>query len=156
MLSSKFKIIVDSVLLTFFIVGAGVSFILVYLEASTLNVLISAFYVINLLFLASQVGHIKNLYYSRVVDSDGNPVEGATVMLRDKRKNIIVSKRVTDKQGRYRFITKSGNSKLEINDKRYITDSNLERNIVKKRMADYYFLGKRLVVELIDSDLFSK
>jgi hypothetical protein len=74
-------------------------------------------------------------------------VEGLSIGLKDKNKNLVVNKRVTDSEGRYRFIIQDGDYLLTIRDRQYRQLTNLESGIVKKEGEDYKVIGKDIVVE---------
>ncbi|KUK77819.1 MAG: transmembrane(s)protein, partial [candidate division WS6 bacterium 34_10] len=61
----------------------------------------------------------KKPQYGVVRDKDGNPVKGVSVGLRDVEFDRIVGKRITDGEGKYRFVVNKGEYQLEILEANY-------------------------------------
>lgn len=74
-----------------------------------------------ILYIPSFLLTLRNIFgkrdrYGIVKDTEGNPVEGVVVGLREKEFDRIKIKRVTDRNGRYRIFVDSGSYTLEILD----------------------------------------
>ncbi len=74
-----------------------------------------------ILYIPSFFLTLRNIFskrdrYGTVRDTEGNPVEGVVVGLREREFDKVTVKRVTDRHGRYRMLVDSGNYKLEILD----------------------------------------
>jgi len=114
---------------------------------STGNLLIGLIYIPALFFLLRSVFGVAGKH-GKVVDEKGKGVEGVSVVMKDVEFNRVVSKRITEKNGRYRFITNKGVYKLDIEDENYVLKdiSTVKEISVKK---DNGIVGKKIVVRKI-------
>jgi len=153
--SSKLLLVVRRVLqkilpiLNIVLFCAGIS-VYIYMYSkypSTGNLLIGLIYIPAFFFLLRSVFGASG-QYGRVVDEKGKGVEGVSVVMKDVEFNRVVSKRVTEKNGRYRFIMSKGVYKLDIEDENYVLKdiSTVKEISVKK---DNGIVGKKIVVRKI-------
>jgi len=111
------------------------------------NLLIGLIYIPAFFFLLKSVFGVSG-QYGRVVDKKGKGVEGVSVVMEDLEFNRVVSKRVTEKNGRYRFIMNRGVYKLDIEDEDYVLkDISTVKEITVKK--DNVIVGKKIVVRKI-------
>lgn len=114
---------------------------------STGNLLIGLIYIPAFFFLLKSVFGVSG-QYGRVVDEKGKGVEGVSVVMEDVEFNRVVSKRVTEKNGRYRFIMNRGVYKLDIEDEDYVLkDISTVKEITVKK--DNVIVGKKIAVRKI-------
>jgi hypothetical protein len=114
-------------------------------------------YVVVAAYIPASVALFLNIFnnrdrYGYVVDEDNRPVEGVTVGLNDKKKGKLVSKRVTDELGRYRFVVGSGIYDLAImnSDSKVINEDKI-RDIEIKGDRGTILIPKIFVKKLEDS-----
>ena len=81
----------------------------------------------------------RSSVYGKVVDEKRKPISNKELFLINKEFNEVVAKRVTDENGRYRFICKKGKYELRMDDKILADDINIRR--------DGYILAKRFVLD---------
>jgi len=111
---------------------------------STGNLLIGLIYIPAFFFLLRSVFGSTGKY-GRVVNEKGKGVEGVSVVMKDIEFNRVVNKRVTEKNGRYRFIMNKGVYKLDIEDENYVLkDISTVREISVKK--DNAIVTKKIVV----------
>jgi hypothetical protein len=114
-------------------------------------------YVIVAAYVPATIALFLNLFnskdrYGYVLDEDNKPVEGVTVGLNDKEKGKLISKRVTDELGRYRFVVGSGIYDLAImnSDSKVINEEKV-RGIEIKRDKGTILVPKIFVKKLEDN-----
>ena len=114
---------------------------------TTGNLLIGLIYIPAFFFLLRSVFGAAGKY-GRVVNEKGKGVEGVSVVMKDVEFNRVVNKRVTEKNGKYRFIMNRGVYKLDIEDEDYVLKdiSTVKEISVKK---DNGIIGKKIVVRKI-------
>ena len=118
---------------------------------STGNLLIGLIYIPALFFLLRSVFGVAGKH-GKVVDEKGKGVEGVSVVMKDVEFNRVVSKRITEKNGRYRFITNKGVYKLDIEDENYVLkDISTVKEISVK---DNGIVGKKIVVKNLNFVLY--
>ena len=114
---------------------------------STVNMLIGLIYIPAFFFLLRSVFGVTGKY-GKVVNENGKGIEGVSVVIKDVEFNRVVNKRVTEKDGRYRFIMNKGTYKLDIEDENYVLkDISTIREISVKK--DNEIVGKKIVVRKI-------
>jgi hypothetical protein len=94
-------------------------------------------YIPALYFLTKSI-FSKTAVYGKILDKDGNPISNKEIYLVNKEFNEVVAKRVTDENGKYRFVCQKGEYDLKVGDR--ILLSNIK---VKK---DGYVLAKRILL----------
>ena len=77
-------------------------------------VLITEFLIMNIYFRYSE-----NYAFGTVSGVDGTELEGVEVGLVKIENERLISKRVTDKSGLYRFVVAEGQYRVELTDERY-------------------------------------
>lgn len=134
-------------------VGLILSVVVLINSFSYYNLFVTALYVPTLLMVVISRAAVPSALYSKVVDTNGNPVSKLDIGLKEEGKESLISRRVTDDGGRYRFITsKDDEYVLDVITRNYrVTggESSLSKGIYRKRGEHYNVIGKDLVVEKI-------
>ena len=99
--------------LVILLVGIVVSVFISIKQPSTFNLVIPTIYIIPLSIVLYPLVGKKNKYWC-VVDEEGKPLVDVSVFLKDSDYGRILQKRVTDEQGRYRFVVDKGNYEIGI------------------------------------------
>jgi hypothetical protein len=112
-LSSRFRVFYKVISILLFIFGLIFT---LYSYSKNPNWFV---FVILLLYIPSFVMILfgllkKRVKYGVVKDNDGNPIKGLSVGLRDMEYERITAKRITDGEGRYRFVVNNGKYELEV------------------------------------------
>lgn len=112
-ISGRFRVLYKVLSTLFFIFGLLFSVYTYSINPNWFNFIIILLYIPSFV-LVIRVVFKKEIEYGVVKDSEGNPLEGVAVGLKDKEFRRIVAKRYTDGKGRYRFIVDKGDYSLEI------------------------------------------
>ena len=111
----RIKSIVNVLHILLFIIGLVLAIYMYSRNPYWLTTLVLILYIPSF-FLTLRNIFSKRDRYGTVRDTEGNPVEGVVVGLREREFDKVTVKRVTDRHGRYRMLVDSGNYKLEILD----------------------------------------
>ncbi|MCK9415369.1 MAG: hypothetical protein PHG60_02240 [Candidatus Dojkabacteria bacterium] len=111
--SGRFRVLYKVLSILFFVFGLLFSIYTYSINSNWFNFIIILLYIPSFV-LVIRVVFKKEIEYGVVKDSEGNPLEGVAVGLKDKEFRRIVAKRYTDGKGRYRFIVDKGDYSLEI------------------------------------------
>ena len=130
-----------------FCVGLAIYIYMYTKYPSTGNLLIGLIYIPAFFFLLRSVFGSAGKY-GKVVNDKGKGIEGVSVVMEDVEFNRVVNKRVTEKNGRYRFIMNKGVYKLDIEDEDYVLkDISSVKDISVKK--DNTIVTKKIVVRKI-------
>ncbi len=130
-----------------FCVGLAIYIYMYTKYPSTGNLLIGLIYIPAFFFLLRSVFGSAGKY-GKVVNDKGKGIEGVSVVMEDVEFNRVVNKRVTEKNGRYRFIMNKGVYKLDIEDEAYVLkDISSVKDISVKK--DNTIVTKKIVVRKI-------
>ena len=115
----RIKYVANFVNVLLFLVGITFAFYTYYVTPSLLSLIVLLLFVPTFFFI------LKNIFANRdrygvVFNEDGERLEGVVIGLRESEFEKIVSKRVTDRYGRYRFLVNEGRYYLEVLDTNYI------------------------------------
>jgi hypothetical protein len=120
-------------------------------------------YVLLVLYIPSTYLLIKNFLglgyenkWGVVKDTANTVFEGVVIGLTDVEKGKLISKRVTDSEGKYRFVVGRGLYSLSVlnSDLKLITD--VEDIEVKKLKGGRYVIAENLIVDDVDFDSLKK
>jgi hypothetical protein len=149
-ISSSTKSIWQIVLIVLFVFGLSLSILAVVVTKVWWNYVMVALYIPALLSLFFNIFSKKNKF-GVVKDTEGKPVEGAIIGLKEKDFGKLVSKRVTNNLGRYKFLVDRGvyemsvlNSDLKVVDGKELESIEIEKkggeilapDITVKRLED--------------------
>jgi hypothetical protein len=144
------KLVWQIVLIVLFLFGLSLSIFALVVTKIWWNYVMVALYIPALLSLFFNM-FSKNNKFGVVRDTEGKPVDGAIVGLKEKDFGKLVSKRVTDGLGRYKFLVDRGvyemsilNSDLKVIDGEELDSIEIEKkggqilapNITVKRLED--------------------
>jgi hypothetical protein len=147
---SSSKLIWQIILILLFIFGLLLSIFALFVTRIWWNYIMVALYVPSLFSLFFNIFAKRNKF-GVVRDTDKKPVDGAIVGLKEKDFGKLVSKRVTDGLGRYKFLVDRGiyemsilNSDLKVVDGEELDNIEIEKkggqilapNIIVKRLED--------------------
>jgi hypothetical protein len=147
---SSTKLIWQIILIVLFVFGLSLSILAVVVTKVWWNYVMVALYIPALLSLFFNM-FSKSSKFGIVWDTEGKPVEGAIVGLKEKDFGKLVSKRVTNNLGRYKFLVDRGvyemsvlNSDLKVVDGKELESVEIEKkggeilapNITVKRLED--------------------
>lgn len=134
--------------LLFFIFGLTFSIYAYYTIPNTFNFFLIVLYIPFFVLIIKALLK-RDLSYGIVKLEEGESLKGIPVGLKDEDYKKVVSKRVTDGKGRYRFVVNDGEYKLEVLDAGYeIVRVEKEK---KRKLSDGSFLiVANIVVKAID------
>jgi len=115
------------------------------------NYLIVALYIPSLISLLYSVFNKKGAY-GVVKDTEGNLVEGAIIGLNENQFDKLVSKRVTDKLGRYKFVVSKGSYSLSVlnSDLKLENEEEYSQLVVEKDGGNV--LAPKITVKRLEDD----
>lgn len=127
--SSRLRVIYKVFTVLLFVFGLIFSVYIYYKYKTWFNFFIVLLYIPSFV-LVIRVLFKRKAKYGIVRNEEGNPLEGVSIGLRDVEFDMVVSKRVTDKKGRYRFVAERKDYQVEILETGYelvsIEDNKLE------------------------------
>jgi len=147
---SSTKLLWQIVLIVLFVFGLSLSILAVVVTKVWWNYVMVALYIPALFSLFFNM-FSKGSKFGIVKDTEGKPVEGAIIGLKEKDFGKLVSKRVTNNLGRYKFLVDRGvyevsvlNSDLKVVDGKGLESIEIEKkggeilapNITVKRLED--------------------
>lgn len=144
-LLSRTKGIWQSLHILLFIVGLTFSIYALRTNPVWFNYLILALYVPSLVMLLISL-FSKKEKYGIVRDESGNRIEGVTVSLLDSDFDRVVTTRVTDSEGRYRFLVDRGQYTISILDMNYFLINSEKYKGIKVRRKETTILCPDLTV----------
>jgi hypothetical protein len=112
-ISNRLRVIYKVFTVLLFVFGLIFSIYIYYKYKTWFNFFIILLYIPSFV-LVIRVLFKKNTKYGIVKDEEGNRLENISVGLRDTEFDDIVSKRVTDKNGRYRFVVEEKDYQIQI------------------------------------------
>ncbi|MHC1716330.1 MAG: glycine-rich domain-containing protein [Candidatus Dojkabacteria bacterium] len=111
------------------------------------NLLIGLVYILPLYTLLTTIFNKKGSY-GKVVDDQGQPVSGVSVFVKESEFNKVMWKRVTNENGKYRFILDKGKYTISIDDSSYAI-LNKQEDLIVNVTKDNYVLSKKIKVKKI-------
>lgn len=139
--------ILNLVVSMLFILGFAMTALSLIKEPTTLSWILLALYIFSILILiylrTKEIGS-----YGRITTPDGIPVEGFEIGLRELEFDTLYAKRITNKEGKYRFILPKGRYKLESLNNQYIF-VNLQEDIFQISEGKLFIMGQDLVVKRV-------
>ncbi|MGI5897795.1 MAG: carboxypeptidase regulatory-like domain-containing protein [Candidatus Dojkabacteria bacterium] len=128
-----FKLLLHLVHIALFIVGLIFSIYAVYVSPTVINYIILSLYIPSILLIIWPI-FSKREKYGIVRDEKGNRLEGINIGLFEVDFNRLILKRVSDKEGRYRFLADRGEYYISILNPEYsLVDKEKLANIVVKK-----------------------
>lgn len=144
---SMFLAVLNLILKALFVVGFGMTVVSVIKEPTTFSWILLLMYIASILLLI-YLNIKESKSYGKVTYVDGSVVEGIEIGLRELQFDTLYAKRVTDENGKYRFILPNGKYRLESLDDRYVF-VNLKENTFEVGEAKLYILNKDIVVKKV-------
>lgn len=146
LIKSKLRETLSRINLGMFIMGLSFAGLALYVRPSITNIVLLTLYIPTLVLIVKN--HIeKPIKYAQIIDSSGRSVKGIVVGLKHPGTDWFISKRVTDRNGLYRFIVPKGEYDIEVLTKGYrvINKENISNPFSRKR--EYTFVGDNIIVE---------
>jgi hypothetical protein len=137
LLKSMASIILTLINIALFIFGILLLIYSYYKYPELFKWYIPILYLPALYFLSKSI-FSKRTVYGKVIDKNGDPIIGKELYLINKEFEEVVSKRVTDEKGRYRFVCEKGVYDIKMDKTVLLSDIKVKR--------DGYILAKRLVL----------
>jgi hypothetical protein len=138
---------INILLKVLFIVGFALTVITAVKEPTTFTYILLALYLISILVML-YLNNKEKKSYGKVQYVDGAPAKGIQMGLRELQFDTLYAKRITDENGKYRFILPEGKYRLESLDDRYVF-VNLKENTFEVGEGKLYILNEDIVVKKV-------
>jgi len=116
-------------------------------SSTTVNLIVLALYFVIIL-INIYITIKGNRNYGKVKDTYGNAISGMTLSLVERKYDRVSAVRVTDKNGKYRFVVPPANYSLVSNDPKYRINGNIDIS-KDKDSASSLIINKNILVERI-------
>jgi hypothetical protein len=143
-----FLTIINILLKVLFIVGFALTVITAVKEPTNFTYILLALYLISILVML-YLNNKEKKSYGKVRYVDGAPAKSIQMGLRELQFDTLYAKRITDENGKYRFILPEGKYRLESLDDRYVF-VNLKENAFEVGEGKLYILNKDIVVKKVE------
>jgi hypothetical protein len=130
-----------------FVAGLLISMYAYYTYPNNSTTLILVLYIVPFIILLRSFFNKKGKY-GKVVNEEGKPISGVSLCMKEKEFDTVVSKRVTNKYGKYRFILDKGKYELCILDPKYELVQIKRGELIDIRKSSFVFT-KKIVVRKI-------
>jgi hypothetical protein len=131
-----------------FLAGLVISMYAVYVNPIWTNYLILVVYIFSAVITVTPI-LTKREKYGYVTDEQGNKLKGVEIGLFESDFNRLVYKRVSDEQGRYRFVADKGNYYLSVLNPEYSIIDNGEISDIRVTKSSGEIIRPNIVVRRV-------
>lgn len=141
---SLFHSIINLLLRVLFVAGFLMAIIAIVKASTTFSWIIIILYLLSLLVML-YINIRDRRSYGKVTDRNGEPLEGLELGLKEVEFGTLYTKRVTDENGKYRFILPEGEYRLEVLNSNYTLEDSRDTRI-KVAKGKIKILNKDIVL----------
>ena len=142
------KLLLHLLNLVVFLAGLVISMYAVYVNPIWTNYLILVVYIFSAVITVTPI-LTKREKYGYVTDEQGNKLKGVEIGLFESDFNRLVYKRVSDEQGRYRFVADKGNYYLSVLNPEYSIIDNGEISDIRVTKSSGEIIRPNIVVRRV-------
>jgi hypothetical protein len=140
--------ILNIVFTVLFVLGFGMTVLSLLTQPRALSWVLLVLYVLSVLVLI-YLRVKESGSYGKVVTQDGTPVKGVEIGLRELEFDTLYAKRVSNENGKYRFIVPEGKYRIESLNDSYVFVG-LKENTFQVSEGKLYIYGEDLVVKRVE------
>jgi hypothetical protein len=140
--------ILNIVFTILFVLGFGMTVLSLLTQPRALSWVLLVLYVVSILLLI-YLRLKESGSYGRVTTQDGTPVKGVEIGLRELEFDTLYAKRVSNENGKYRFIVPEGKYRIESLNDSYVFVG-LKENTFQVSEGKLYIYGEDLVVKRVE------
>lgn len=144
---SLFHSIINLLLRVLFVAGFLMAIIAVVKASTTFSWIIIILYLLSLLVML-YINIRDRRSYGKVTDRNGEPLEALELGLKELEFGTLYTKRVTDEDGKYRFILPEGEYRLEVLNSNYTLRGSIDTTI-KVAKGKIKILNRDIVLERV-------